>query len=230
MSARIVVALYLALALVGALLVTGCRGESGPDTSSPPIEIVELGDPVEPGADDGTPAPIRGDTGLVAEPVGELPAEYRFVERSGREMTFADLRGQFAVVDFIFTSCSGPCPPMMERMGGLQERLAGVDDVRLVSISVDPQTDTPDVLAEYADGYGADAERWLFARMPIGFVNELTRAELKVGDGGNPLAHSMKFILIDREGRARGYYDPLADTGWIEKLLADLDTLRGEGS
>lgn len=217
-TARTLAVLSVALALCA------CRDEPmEPSPGQPPV--VDLGEPLEDAPD---LAPIAADTGMLAKPVGELPDHYRFVDEQGAERTFADLRGRFVVVDFIFTSCTGPCPPMAEQMGRLQERLAGVPDVTLLSISVDPRTDTPEVLRDYAASVGAEAGRWQFARMPIDFVNDLTRQEFLVGDGGTPLAHTMKFLLVDRQGRGRAHYDPLVDPGWIDKLLGDLDRLRAE--
>jgi len=215
-----------ALATLCVLLAVAACGDDGAAPSAPPDgpPVVELTDPVE-GAPDLTP--VAGDSGLLAAPVGELPDDYAFLDEKGHERTFADLRGKFVVVDFIFTSCTGPCPSMAEQMGRLQERLKGVDDVALLSISVDPRIDTPEVLHDYAQSVGAQDGRWQFARMPIDFVNELTREEFLVGDGGTPFAHSVKFLLVDREGRGRAHYDPLSDPGWIDKLLADVARLRG---
>jgi len=218
--------------LIAAALVSACdSGSDGPtdgptDAASTP-QITDLGEPVEIDVAAAT-TPLSGDSGLLAQPLGKLPAHYTFTERSGAEMTFGDIQGKFAIVDFIFTSCPGPCPPMAVQMGSLQERVREMDDVVLVSISVDPMNDTPQVLGDYAESVDADDDTWLFARMPIDFVNELTRTEFLLGDGGIPLAHSTKFVLVDREGRGRGLYDPLKDGGWVEKVLRDLETLRSE--
>jgi protein SCO1/2 len=216
--------------LVAALAAAACDSQE-PGGATPPEQpahpsIVELNEPL---ADAPDLTPIGGDTGLLAAPVGELPDDYAFVDEKGAERTFADLRGKFVLVDFIFTECSGPCPPMAAQMGALQKRLGVVDDVVLLSITVDPKNDTPDVLADYARSVGADPGTWGFARMPIGFVNELTREEFLVGDGGTPFAHTTKFLLVDRQGRGRAHYDPLVDAAWIDKLLADVDKLRSEG-
>lgn len=213
------------LALAAAL--AACRAEER--DGSPPGEdgpvIVELNDPID---DAPSLEPVAGDTGLLAQPVGELPDHFGFVDETGAERSFAELRGKFVVLDFIFTECRGPCPPMAEQMAALQERIQGLDDVVLRSITVDPKDDTPEVLADYAEHVGADPAVWGFVRMPIGFVNELTREEFLVGDGGTPLAHTAKFLLIDKEGRGRAHYEPLRDPGWIDKVLADIERLRTE--
>ena len=76
-------------------------------------------------------------------------------------MTRDSLLGRPWVAGFVFTRCSGPCPKITGTMRRLQDELSGVD-ARLVSFSVDPEWDTPDVLRAYADAVGADRERWWF--------------------------------------------------------------------
>jgi protein SCO1/2 len=215
--------LRLPAALLACLALAAC-GEREPDTAGQP-PIVELNDPIDEVPD---LTPMSGDSGMLAQPVGELPEEYAFVDETGAERTFADLRGKFVVVDFIFTACAGPCPPMAEEMAKLQEKIRGRDDIVICSISVDPRNDTPEVLADYAESVSAESGTWGFARMPIGYVNELTREVFLIGDGGNPLAHSTKFLLLDKSGQARAHYDPLVDTAWLDKLLADLGKLQAE--
>ncbi len=86
--------------------------------------------------------------------------DFTFIERSSREVKSQELAGKVWVADFVYTSCGGFCPVMTEKMRKLQDMLP--KDIRLVSFSVDPDTDTPAVLAEYAKRYGADPDRWLF--------------------------------------------------------------------
>ena len=88
--------------------------------------------------------------------------EFKLTDRSGRSVTQADLTGKFLVVNFVFTSCSLSCRAVNDRMEEIQRLVAGVNDVRLVSLTVDPRSDTPSVLARFADGYYADTNRWLF--------------------------------------------------------------------
>lgn len=88
--------------------------------------------------------------------------EFNLIERNGHPVTLADLTGKFLVVDFVFTSCSLSCRAVNDRMQEIQRLVADVPDVRLVSLTVDPRTDTPSVLTKFANGYHADAHRWLF--------------------------------------------------------------------
>ena len=165
---------------------------------------------------------------LLPQPGSEL-GDYPCVERSGKATRTSELRGKFVVVDFIFTNCGGPCPLMTEAMSKLQKALEGADDVRLVSFSVDPDRDTPEVLSKYADRYGADKERWLFLRAELPDLREIAYDRLgMVGSREQPVIHSPKVALLDRAGRVRGLYSPMTDAVFIGKVLRDLETLRAE--
>jgi len=178
-------------------------------------------------AEVGGVAPVKT-TELLPQPGSEL-GDYACVERSGKAMRTSELRGKFVVLNFIFTNCAGPCPRMTEAMSKLQEAVKGSDDVRLVSFTVDPDRDTPEVLGKFAARYGADAERWLFLRTEMPDLREIAYDRLGlVGSREQPVIHSPKFALLDREGRVRGYYSPMTDGGFIAKLVRDIDTLRAE--
>jgi cytochrome oxidase Cu insertion factor (SCO1/SenC/PrrC family) len=92
---------------------------------------------------------------------GTIP-EFSLTERSGRQVTLAELRGKVWLADFIYTHCTDTCPLQTAELARLQANLATEPAVRFVSITVDPAEDTPGVLAEYASRFGADRERWLF--------------------------------------------------------------------
>jgi cytochrome oxidase Cu insertion factor (SCO1/SenC/PrrC family) len=167
-------------------------------------------------------------TELLPQPGNEL-GDYACVERSGKATRTSELRGKFLVVDFIFTNCGGPCPLMTEAMSKLQAAVAGADDVRLVSFSVDPDRDSPEALSNYADRYKADKERWLFLRAELPDLREIAYDRLGlVGSREQPVIHSPKFALLDRTGRVRGYYSPMTDPVFIATILKDLEKLRAE--
>jgi cytochrome oxidase Cu insertion factor (SCO1/SenC/PrrC family) len=204
----------VALAGVIALAVFARRGAKTPATETPEVE--SAGEAQE------------KTTELLYKPAGEL-GDFACVERSGRAMNTSELRGRFVVADLIFTSCAGTCPMLTQRMAELQIALAGKDDVRLVSFSVDPERDTSAALTEYADRYGADKDRWVFLSCDKPTVAEIAYDRLKLVKSREELIqHSDKFALLDREGRVRAYYSPLEDRRWIVKLLRDLDLLRRE--
>jgi cytochrome oxidase Cu insertion factor (SCO1/SenC/PrrC family) len=93
--------------------------------------------------------------------LGTVP-DFSLLERGGRRVTLADFRGKVWIASFIYTHCTDTCPLQSARMARLQEDLRAEPDVRLVSITVDPERDTPRVLAEYAARFSADRDRWLF--------------------------------------------------------------------
>ena len=134
-------------------------------------------------------------------------------ERSGQEIQLAHLRGKVWVADFIFTYCAGPCPQMTQQMATLQRDWAKENGVRMVSISVDPQRDTPTRLQEYATEHGALPERWLFLTGEMSGIQKLAVGGFKLGSVEDPILHSTKFALVDRVGNIRGYYEGTSDEG-----------------
>jgi len=165
---------------------------------------------------------------------GALPA-FELVAQDGEEVTLESLRGHPFVVAAIFTTCYGPCPRITSRMRTLQDELAGTD-VRLVSISVDPETDTPEVLRAYAESYGADPERWLFLTGQEEQIYGLLRDGLWLGVEraapdeaviGMQVTHATKLVAVDRHGRRRGWYDG-EDPDQLARLRARLEFLAAE--
>ncbi len=178
------------------------------------------------------------------EPDLELPVlvtlpDFGLTERSNRSVSLADLRGKVWVANFVFTSCTGPCPLLSAQMKGLQTELKDVPGVALVSFSVDPDTDTPEVLARYAAGFEADPERWLFLTGQRHPIYDLIRSGFKLavqGDGGgNPggrapagqILHTLRFALVDKSGRVRGYFDG-TDPALSERIVPAVARLLGE--
>ena len=178
--------------------------------------------------------PGCGDPG--PEPLGPAP-EFSLVDQSGEPFDSASLRGRLWVANFVFTRCAGICPMLTARMARLQQRLAeGLgDEVRLVSFSVDPEHDRPPVLADYAARHRADPARWSFLTGERSRIWDLSTQGFKLavgerpGDPDEPLFHSAKFVLVDRGGRIRGYYDALEAEGF-EALERDLRRLAGAGA
>jgi len=161
--------------------------------------------------------------------LGTVPA-FSLTERSGRPLAAADLAGHVWVADFIFTRCPDVCPALTTRMADLQQQLGGTaDPVRLVSFSVDPAHDTPDVLTDYAGRAGA-REAWLFVTGARDAVARLLRDGFHVayaddGPPSAPITHSDRFVLVDRELRIRGYYHG-SDRDDLARLARDAAALR----
>lgn len=145
---------------------------------------------------------------------GAVP-QFSFTERSGKEIRRADLRGKVWIVDFIYTSCTDTCPLQSAEMARIQNDLKNRTDLKLVSISVDPERDTPEVLRNYSERFKADPERWLFLtgnREEIyNLVQKGFRLSAVPAEGGNEangvILHSSRFVLVDGDGHIRGYYN-----------------------
>ena len=178
----------LALALVpgcGDSAVASGSSGGGPSASSPAAD-----DPVE---------------------FGPLP-DFELVDQLGRSVTRDSLRGRPLVLAAIYSRCVGPCPAISRGMQELQDELKDTDTL-LVSISVDPEHDDPAVLASYAEGYGADPERWLLLSGSEEEIYRLVREGLKMAvqrddetDIGQAVTHSNRLAAVDAEGRLRGWY------------------------
>jgi protein SCO1/2 len=104
-------------------------------------------------------------------------------------------------------------------------KVAGVrDNVRFVSFTVDPANDTPPVLAAYANTHGALPSLWYFLTGPVATLQMLDRDAFKLGNLDATMQHSTRFVLVDGQGRVRGYYDT-SDSPSIPKLISDLTSL-----
>jgi protein SCO1 len=140
---------------------------------------------------------------------GAVP-DFSLTERSNRKVSRKDLAGKVWIADFIFTHCAGICPAMSANMRKLQDRLPA--EIHLVSFSVDPYNDTPAALTEYANRYGADANRWLFLTGDAEAMQKLSVSGFKLaldttsGTEAEPITHSSRYALVDKEGRIRGYF------------------------
>lgn len=157
--------------------------------------------------------------------------QFELTNQNGQPFGSAQLQGKIWIADFIFTSCPGPCPIISSRMSELQRPLEN-SDVHLVSFTVDPETDTPAVLRDYAQRLHAREGRWDFVTGPEAKLYPLISGgfKLAVTDGAEELGvpvHSTRAVLIDRKGTIRGYYDLLAPDG-VAKLLADTSHLLRE--
>lgn len=202
MSARAFLALAAVLA-AAAFVWSACSDRESSAQSNAPSSEFTLAKP----ADD----PWRFEKPL---------PEFELVERSERKVTLADLRGAPFVFDFVFTTCTGPCPAMTRNMAELQNELKG-SAVELVSFSVDPPTDTPEVLRRYADQFGADAQRWLFLTGDEAQVSKIAqtillpmqRAPASEAAVGMQVSHATRFIVTDANGFVRGMYDGTSADG-----------------
>jgi len=135
--------------------------------------------------------------------------EFDLVDQKGRHLHRADLQGKVWVTDFFFTTCTSVCPKLTKTMSSLAGDLTEAD-VRFVSVTVDPENDTPEKLDAYASKYGADSSRWLFLTgEPEAVQRTILRgfrmALSKSGDG--EIFHTERFVVVDKKGVVRGVFD-----------------------
>ena len=164
-------------------------------------------------------------------PVLATVPDFQLTERSGSSVKLNDLKGQVWIADFIFTSCAESCPMMTSKMKELQDRLNTTSGVKLVSISVDPNRDSPTVLVTYANRNHA-GKQWLFLTGEEAKIHQLIQKgfllAVQSATDQNPILHSQKFVLVDQDGRIRGYYDA-DDPQTKQKLVSDVHILLNNG-
>lgn len=161
------------------------------------------------------------------EPLGEFNTvpDFQLVDQTGAPFSSAGkLRGKVWVADFVFTNCQGPCPRMGSQMRQIQTALAGVEAVRMVSFTVDPKRDTPEVLAAYARRFQAQPGRWFFLTGDAETLNNLSLKAFMLSGLNDQMDHSTRFALVDAQGRVRKYYDT-TEPHSIPDLIADARTL-----
>ncbi len=137
--------------------------------------------------------------------------------QDGKVTSLADLRGHPWVADIIFTRCAGPCPEMTRQMKALQQALPPGSKTRLVTLTTDPDFDTPSVLKTYAERFGADLQRWMFLtgtkepnRTPGGDSLKLSAVPTSPADRQSPqdlFVHSTIFVIVDQRARLRGIFE-----------------------
>jgi len=162
---------------------------------------------------------------------GEVPA-FTLIDQETSTVTRTTLSGTVWIVDFIFTRCAGQCPLISAQMATLQHACEGIRDIHFLTVSVDPQHDTPHVLAAYAQHYGAHQEGWRWVTGTEEAVTQLVQQgfHLALGyDGGphEPITHSVKLVLVDRHSRIRGYYDATESDAMV-RLQQDARLLAAE--
>jgi len=161
--------------------------------------------------------------------LGKVP-DFEFTSEAGLPVTRKSLEGKIWVADFIFTRCAGPCPEMSEHMRELQGDVRLYDRVRLVSMTVDPAYDTPEVLQKYGFRFGSNPDQWSFLTGDPAAIDRFITKGMLLGlskdEAGLPI-HSQKFVVVDGWGNIRAYHD-LDEPGLVPSILTDLDVLNRE--
>ncbi|NIL97301.1 MAG: hypothetical protein GTO53_06845 [Planctomycetales bacterium] len=155
--------------------------------------------------------------------VGRQPLDltsFQMTRRNGQSFSFAELQGKVWVASFFFSTCPHECMHLNQSLAALQ-RDETFDGVRFLSITVDPVTDTPEVLDDYAKLFNADADRWLFLN---GQIAEVMRFGKSVGVSSGFKSHTRRLALVDKTGRVRGHfmYNEAAAMKEMSELAAQL--------
>ena len=157
---------------------------------------------------------------------------FHLIDQNGDSVSLADLKGKVVLADFFFTTCGSICPKMSSQLVRVQEAFKADDRVLLLSHSVTPGTDSVPVLKAYAEKYGVDHKRWRLLTGDKQQIYDLARtsyfAAVDQGDGGpDDFVHTENFVLVDPQGRIRGFYDGTKPAE-ADKAMDDMRQLLGE--
>ena len=155
--------------------------------------------------------------------------DFELVNHLGDTVTLADVQGQILVVDFFFSRCATICPLMTQNLQRIHDRLDPQMPIRILSHSVTPKADSVSVLNRYAKKHGANPDLWWFLTGEKKEIYKLARQSyfscLDEGDGGfQDFVHTENIVLVDDEGRLRGFYDG-TDSKSMSHLFSDLEFL-----
>jgi cytochrome oxidase Cu insertion factor (SCO1/SenC/PrrC family) len=180
------------------------------------------------GGNSGPETHPNGSTKRFEVPWSQLPdlQSFELVERAGEPVSEAQMEGRVSLVSFFFSRCPSICKQQNETLQRLQAKFreAG-QDVLLVSVTVDPAYDTPEVLKVYAESYNADPENWLFLTGDFDEIKELGNASFQLPIG--PETHSTSLMLVDRWGRVRDRFD-WEQPSELKKLAEEVDVCLDE--
>jgi protein SCO1/2 len=151
---------------------------------------------------------------------------FSFTNQDGQPVTQADVQNKVYVADYFFTTCQSICPIMSKQLDRVAAAYKNEADFRILSHTVDPETDTPTQLKGYAQSYKANTKQWIFLTGEKPALYELARKgyllNLEEGDGGpDDFIHTQNFALIDRHQRIRGFYDG-TDSAQVNNLIQDI--------
>jgi protein SCO1/2 len=181
-------------------------------------------------------------TNETALPVLGQIADFTLTNQDGKITTLADLTNRVWVADIIFTRCAGPCPIMTGQMKRLQDALPQTSEARLVTLTTDPDYDTPPILKKYGERFGADFNRWTFLTGTKPEIAGLGGGSLKLSavpikaeeqkNSADLFIHSTIFVVVDKHAQLRGIFETEGDgVDWTSvqpKILATIRQLERE--
>jgi protein SCO1 len=168
----------------------------------------------------------------VSAPTLDFPVpDFELVDQRGKKFTRADMVGSVFVIDFIFTSCPRVCPELTKKMAGLSKKLRTNEKVKFLSISVDPETDTPERLLAFQQKYGDVEAPWFFVTGDPKVIEETVLKGFKMaltrgtdgGHGDKSIFHAERFVVTDKRGHMRGAFDTSPEgAARLEAMVAQL--------
>lgn len=167
---------------------------------------------------------------------GHTIADFSFTNQEGKTITQKDIEGKVFIAEYFFTTCKTICPVMNVQMQRVHKEFKSNDGVRILSFTVDPETDTVEQMNRYAESHGADPSTWFFLTGSKDDLYSLARRSFFVlkpaeaenqGDVGSDFIHTNNFVLVDQKKRIRGYYDGTSKKE-VDELISDINLLLKE--
>ncbi len=156
--------------------------------------------------------------------------DFQFFNQFGEPVGLEDLKGDVWLADFIFTNCNTVCPPMTANMANIQERFKQEEmDVTIVSFSVDPTVDTPEILQAFGEKFHADFTTWNFLTGYSDeeiqqFAQNSFKTLVQKDPNSDQVVHGTSFFLVDQSGTIVTRYDGLNPD--VDKIVNDVRALR----
>jgi protein SCO1 len=156
--------------------------------------------------------------------------DFKLTDQDCHPFSQSKIDGNIYVVDFFFTTCGGICPKMTDQLVRVQEKFSEVKDLKLVSITVDPENDTCGVLKEYAKRKSAKPGFWFFLTGDADYIYKLAKVDFMLNAMENNTAehedfvHSDKLVLVDKNRHIRGFYN-CTDPEDVDRLMVEIDIL-----
>lgn len=168
---------------------------------------------------------------------GHHVAAFSFINQDGKTITNEDVKGKIYVVEYFFTTCKGICPRLNENLTHVYQAFRGNKNVLILSHTVDPLKDTVKAMKEYSLRFDADPSQWMFLTGDKKKLYDMARYSYLISAQDDTTGvsidqdfiHDNHYVLVDRDGRVRGFYDGLK-MDEVNKLIKDINSLLAEKS